>query len=93
MIAGQRPWIVIVGGFLGSGKTSLMLEATKVLAQQGLRCAVVLNDQGEELVDTRQAQQNGVLAFFPFMGDLVTKLGHDVDSASALRKRIFGKAG
>ena len=26
----QRPWIVIVGGFLGSGKTSLILAAALV---------------------------------------------------------------
>ena len=62
MSSAERPWIVIVGGFLGSGKTSLILEAAKLLMQQGLRCAVVLNDQGEELVDTRQAKHSGVLA-------------------------------
>ncbi len=26
----QRPWIVIVGGFLGSGKTSLILAAARL---------------------------------------------------------------
>lgn len=58
----QRPWIVIVGGFLGSGKTSLILAAARFLERRGLRCAVILNDQGEELVDTRQSVMNGVLA-------------------------------
>jgi Ni2+-binding GTPase involved in maturation of urease and hydrogenase len=59
---GQRPWIVIVGGFLGSGKTSLILAAAHLLEQRGLRSAVVLNDQGEELVDTRHAENQGVLS-------------------------------
>ena len=59
---GTRPWIVIVGGFLGSGKTSLILAAARVLEQRGLRCAVILNDQGDELVDTRHADVQGVLA-------------------------------
>ena len=58
----QRPWIVIVGGFLGAGKTSLILAAARILGERGLRCAVVLNDQGVELVDTRLAESWGALA-------------------------------
>jgi Ni2+-binding GTPase involved in maturation of urease and hydrogenase len=58
----QRPWIVIVGGFLGSGKTSLILSAAGLLEKRGLRCAVILNDQGSELVDTHHAEMRGVLA-------------------------------
>jgi len=58
----QRPWIVIVGGFLGSGKTSLILSAARLLEKRGLRCAVILNDQGIELVDTRHAEIEGMLA-------------------------------
>ena len=58
----QRPLIVIVGGFLGSGKTSLILAAARLLEQRGLRCAVILNDQGNELVDTRHADAQGLLA-------------------------------
>jgi Ni2+-binding GTPase involved in maturation of urease and hydrogenase len=53
---------VLVGGFLGSGKTSLILAAARVLEQRGLRCAVILNDQGDELVDTRHADAQGVIA-------------------------------
>jgi Ni2+-binding GTPase involved in maturation of urease and hydrogenase len=58
----KRPWIVVVGGFLGAGKTSLILAAARVLEQRGERCAVILNDQGNELVDTRHADAQGVLA-------------------------------
>jgi Ni2+-binding GTPase involved in maturation of urease and hydrogenase len=58
----QRPWIVIVGGFLGSGKTSLILSAARLLEQRGMRCAIILNDQGSELVDTRHAEMNDMLA-------------------------------
>jgi Ni2+-binding GTPase involved in maturation of urease and hydrogenase len=57
-----RPWIVIVGGFLGSGKTSLILSAARLLEKRGMRCAVILNDQGVELVDTRHTESQGVLA-------------------------------
>ncbi|MGD0629985.1 MAG: GTP-binding protein [Terracidiphilus sp.] len=59
---GKRPWIVIVGGFLGAGKTSLILSATRLLEKRGLRCAVILNDQGNEVVDTRHAKARGMLA-------------------------------
>jgi hypothetical protein len=58
----QRPWIVIVGGFLGSGKTSLILAAARLLQQRGLRCAVILNDQSEDLVDSRHAEAQGLLS-------------------------------
>ncbi|HEY1648051.1 MAG TPA: GTP-binding protein [Terracidiphilus sp.] len=57
-----RPWIVILGGFLGSGKTSLILAAARLLEKRGLRCAVILNDQCSELVDTRHVEIEGVLA-------------------------------
>lgn len=58
----KRPCIVVVGGFLGSGKTTLILAAARLLERRGLRCAVVLNDQGVELVDTRHAGAQGMLA-------------------------------
>jgi Ni2+-binding GTPase involved in maturation of urease and hydrogenase len=61
-LAAKRPSVVIVGGFLGSGKTSLILAAAQLLEQRGLRCAVILNDQGDELVDMRHADAQGVLA-------------------------------
>jgi hypothetical protein len=54
--------VIVVGGFLGSGKTTLILSAARMLAQRGLRCAVVLNDQGDELVDTRHAEAQGIIA-------------------------------
>jgi hypothetical protein len=56
----RRPRVVVVGGFLGSGKTSLIMRAVEVLEQRGARCAVILNDQGEELVDSRYARLRGV---------------------------------
>jgi CobW/HypB/UreG, nucleotide-binding domain len=58
----KRPSIVVVGGFLGSGKTTLILAAAHLLERRGLRSAVVLNDQGVELVDTRHAGMQGVPA-------------------------------
>ena len=58
----KKPCIVVVGGFLGSGKTTLIMAAARLLERRGLRCAIVLNDQGVELVDTRHAGMQGMLA-------------------------------
>lgn len=58
--ASNKPWIVIVGGFLGAGKTTLILAAAQELERRGIRCAVILNDQGNKLVDTGYATHNGL---------------------------------
>jgi Ni2+-binding GTPase involved in maturation of urease and hydrogenase len=42
----------LVGGFLGSGKTTAIIQAAKALLRQGTRVGVVTNDQGKYLVDT-----------------------------------------
>ncbi len=57
-----RPWMVLVGGFLGAGKTSLILAACSILEKRGRRCAIILNDQGTDLVDTRLAEAAGIAA-------------------------------
>lgn len=44
--------IHIVGGFLGSGKTTAIAAAARYLTQTGKRVGVVTNDQGKYLVDT-----------------------------------------
>jgi hypothetical protein len=52
----------VVGGMLGAGKTTLILEAVRRLAARGLRPAIVTNDQGQGLVDTALADAAGVPA-------------------------------
>jgi len=42
----------LVGGFLGSGKTTAIIGAARQLSAHGLRVGVVTNDQGKYLVDT-----------------------------------------
>jgi len=32
-----KPWVVLVGGFLGAGKTTLILAAARELQRRGLR--------------------------------------------------------
>lgn len=42
----------LVGGFLGSGKTTAIIAAGRLLAERGERVGVLTNDQGRYLVDT-----------------------------------------
>lgn len=46
----------LVGGFLGSGKTTAIIAAAKQLLAQGLQPGVITNDQGKYLVDTAFAR-------------------------------------
>ena len=50
----------LVGGFLGSGKTTAIIAAAKLLISQGKRVGVVTNDQGKYLVDTSFFQSNQI---------------------------------
>lgn len=43
---------VMIGGFLGAGKTTSMLRAAEWFAARGLRVGIVTNDQAAGLVDT-----------------------------------------
>jgi hypothetical protein len=56
----QRPILIPLGGFLGAGKTTLILSAARLLRSKGLKVAAILNDQGSELVDTKYVQSEGV---------------------------------
>lgn len=44
--------LLLVGGFLGAGKTTLPAEAARRLAGRGRRVGLVSNDQAPGLVDT-----------------------------------------
>jgi Ni2+-binding GTPase involved in maturation of urease and hydrogenase len=52
------PLLVLVGGFLGAGKTSLLIRSARILASRGLRTAMIANDQAEDLVDTSLASRS-----------------------------------
>src|SRR5690242_17598661 len=58
----SKPWLALVGGFLGAGKTTLILAAAGELSRRGMRAAAILNDQGDGLVDTQFTRASGVPA-------------------------------
>ena len=50
---------VMLGGFLGAGKTTAVAKLAERLTQQGLRVGLITNDQGKELVDTAMLRSRG----------------------------------
>lgn len=52
--------ILIAGGFLGAGKTSLLWEAARRLAGKGLCAGLITNDQAPGLVDSALLSREGV---------------------------------
>jgi Ni2+-binding GTPase involved in maturation of urease and hydrogenase len=54
-----NPRFVLLGGFLGAGKTTTMARLAKHYAEQGLKVAIVTNDQTTDLVDTHTLRSQG----------------------------------
>jgi Ni2+-binding GTPase involved in maturation of urease and hydrogenase len=50
------PTLIVIGGLLGAGKTTLALAAARQLTAAGRRVGIVTNDQGSGLVDTALAR-------------------------------------
>lgn len=48
----MRPQLILIGGFLGSGKSTFLLEISKLLAGRGKKVGLITNDQASALVDT-----------------------------------------
>ncbi|KXB05799.1 hypothetical protein AKJ52_03035 [candidate division MSBL1 archaeon SCGC-AAA382C18] len=53
---------VIIGGFLGSGKTTLMLEFAKKLASNDVKVGILVNDFGEVAIDGDTVSDYGMNA-------------------------------
>ena len=50
---------IMVGGFLGAGKTTAMLRLAEHLTQRGQRVGLITNDQSQGLVDTSIVSSKG----------------------------------
>jgi G3E family GTPase len=48
--------LILTGGFLGSGKTTAIQQACSLLLRENKTVAVVTNDQGEDMVDSKLIQ-------------------------------------
>jgi G3E family GTPase len=50
---------IMIGGFLGAGKTTSVVRLAQQLTDQGLKVGLITNDQGSELVDTAMLRSRG----------------------------------
>ena len=50
---------IMIGGFLGAGKTTSVVRLAQRLTDQGLKVGLITNDQGSELVDTAMLRSRG----------------------------------
>src|SRR5689334_15031248 len=50
---------IMVGGFLGAGKTTAILKLAELLRDDGLRVGLITNDQSFGLVDTAMLGAHG----------------------------------
>jgi Ni2+-binding GTPase involved in maturation of urease and hydrogenase len=51
-VPSKRPRLLVVGGFLGAGKTTALVRLAKSFHDEGLRVGLITNDQAAGLVDT-----------------------------------------
>src|SRR5947209_20532774 len=73
---------VMIGGFLGAGKTTTIARLARHYQAQGKRVGVVTNDQAHDLVDTNALRSQGLTVeevpgacFCCRFDDLVGKVG------------------
>lgn len=52
--------LILLGGFLGSGKTTGIVAASRILRSKNKRVAVITNDQGDQQVDYAYIESLGI---------------------------------
>src|SRR5882672_8107438 len=57
--ATKKARYIMIGGFLGAGKTTSVARFAQRLTEQGLRVGLITNDQGSGLVDTAMLRSRG----------------------------------
>src|SRR5258708_4897538 len=55
----HRIRFIMVGGFLGAGKTTTLARPPRHYMQRGLNVGIVTNDQASDLVDTNTLRSQG----------------------------------
>lgn len=55
----KKPEMILFTGFLGSGKTTMLLKTIELLAAENKKCAIIVNEIGEVGIDNRQMRKLG----------------------------------
>ena len=82
----RLPKLVLVGGFLGAGKTTLIVRAAELMGRRGIRAAVITNDQDGGLVDTRFSEASGLPTGEVAGGCFCCRFSDLIDAAGELRR-------
>ena len=56
---GAKARYIMIGGFLGAGKTTAISRLARYLTDEGMRVGLITNDQGSNLVDTAMLSSRG----------------------------------
>lgn len=70
----------ILGGFLGSGKTSIILKLGKHLAEKGKKVAIIVNEVGQIGVDGEFLKRSGMNTYELTEGCICCTLKRDLES-------------
>ena len=79
---------IMIGGFLGAGKTTTVGKLAKHLTDQGLRVGLITNDQAGGLVDTKLLRGQGFATEEIAGGCFCCRFNTLVDAASKLTNAI-----
>lgn len=78
---------IMIGGFLGAGKTTALGKLAQRLAGRGLRVGLITNDQGRNLVDTAMLRAQGFATEEIPGGCFCCRFNSLVDAAAKLTER------
>src|SRR5438067_6748130 len=83
----SRARYIMIGGFLGAGKTTSVAKLAQQLTGQGLRVGLITNDQGSELVDTAMLRSRGFATEEIPGGCFCCRFNSLVDAANKLTEK------
>jgi G3E family GTPase len=79
---------VMIGGFLGAGKTTAMVRIAERLTRDGLRVGLITNDQSAGLVDTALVRARGLAVEEITGGCFCCRFNSLVDAAAKLNADV-----
>ncbi len=82
-----KPRYIMIGGFLGAGKTTCVAKLAQQLTAEGLKVGLITNDQGSELVDTAVLRSRGFATEEIPGGCFCCRFNSLVDAANKLTEK------
>ena len=90
--------LILVGGFLGAGKTSVLYRAAEILKERGENVGLITNDQATNLVDTTFLTGNSMpvkevsgscfCCNFPALEEAVESVADEIDGGITIAEPV-----